>query len=113
MCFGHDRDAGAPRFFFDSQWDRFTLILHPGEFACYTVNAARPFTCRVILKAASEGEMALSCGSSPRRVPFGPGAERYDVLLDPPGEGPAAVRLAVLKGIAEVRRIEFTADEMP
>lgn len=106
MCVCRDREPQAPRFAFDSQWDRYVLALHEGEFAEYSVSSeGRPL--RVDAEIAAEGEavLALSRGGETAERRAAPGRGVCSALL-PPGEQP--VRIAVKKGAVNVKRITFS-----
>lgn len=53
------REEQEKRFYFDCCWDRFGLLLHQGEFACYRVNADKDFILEVSVRGGENGRLEI------------------------------------------------------
>ena len=109
MCICHDREAGAPRFAFDSQWDRFALVLHEGEFAAYTVSAGGPsLRCRIDAHAERDALLEVTAGSQKTDLAISAGFHQYAAALPLPQDTEKqTVRITAKAGVVRLKKISF------
>ena len=107
MCICRDREPGSPRFAFDSEWDRFTLVLHAGEFAAYSFDTpAKPLTCRITVSAESSGRLTLSAGGQDVQTVLEPGCSQYTAAVMPKNTV-SGLRIFAAEGTVSVKKISI------
>ena len=106
-------EAGEKRFVFDCQWDRFSLLLGPGEFAEYTIENTEAFTVVLLVHVEEETHLQLSAGSTRKDIFLKKGDEQAAARLEPKGGSSEkiSIRITVETGEAEIKKLEFTARE--
>ena len=105
MCICRDREPGSPKFFFDCEWDRFTLVLHPGEFAAYSFSEyAQQLKCSIDVSPDSEGTLTLSAGGECLQISVRKGCSRYSGVFKP-GVPVSGLKISVLEGTVSVKKL--------
>ncbi len=108
MCICHDRELREPRFAFDSQWDRFVLWLHEGEFAAYTIQAKGAVACRIQYAASAPSVLEISAGNERAAVELtAEGSHASAPLSLPNREGASAIKISMKRGAAQIKKITF------
>ena len=105
MCICRDRDPGSPKFFFDCEWDRFTLVLHAGEFASYSFSETMgQLGCSIDVSPDSEGTLILSAGGQCLQIELKKECSRYsgEIMLRVPADG---LKISVQEGAVSIKKL--------
>ena len=105
MCICRDREPGSPKFFFDCEWDRFTLVLHPGEFAAYSFSETTgQLECSIDVSPDSEGMLILSAGGECLQISVRKGCSRYSGVLMA-GVPVRRLKISVQEGVVSLKKL--------
>lgn len=108
MCICHDRELQEPRFAFDSQWDRFVLTLHEGEFVTYTIQGKEAIACQLYYAASAPSILEISAGNESVIVKL-----KSENLYSsapfslPIQESISTIRIYMKRGMAHIKKIVF------
>ncbi len=98
---------GKKRSVFDSQWDRYGLVLGTGEFACYTADPGQAMELHLKLAPGYPGgTLEIGRTDDTSSVPVRTG-EGEGVIKAQLSAGQGAVRIKVSEGMVCLERLEF------